>query len=391
MAVKKKLIRITTIPQSLRTLLKGQPRFMSQYFNVIGVSAFGDGMLDDVGKAEGINVIPVEMTRSITPIKDLKAAWQLYKIFKKEKPFIVHTHTPKAGTVGMFAAYMARVPNRLHTIAGLPLVEITGMKRLLLDTVEKLTYRFATKIYPNSFGLEDIILENKYTKKSKLKVLGNGSSNGIDTIHFDPKQISEEDKKQLKQDLDIDDQDFVYVFVGRVVKDKGINEMIAAFKEIVKEHANAKLILVGPSQMSAANEILDSDALLPESLAYIKTSKQIKAVGFKKDVRPYFAISDCLVFPSYREGFPNVVMQAGALGLPAIVSDINGCNEIVIEGENGTIIPTKNIDQLKEAMLNYLESGKIGSSEKDLIRNMIKDRYSQPVMWKAILSEYQKL
>ncbi len=391
MSAKKKLIRITTIPQSLRTLLKGQPKFMSSHFEVIGVSSHGAGMLDDVGKAEGINVIPVEMTRNITPIKDLKAAWQLYKVFKREKPFIVHTHTPKAGTVGMFAAFMARVPNRLHTIAGLPLLEIKGKKRLLLDVVEKLTYRFATKIYPNSFGLEEIILKNNYTKKRKLKVLGNGSSNGIDTNHFDPKLISDADIAQLKQDLGIDEKDFVYVFVGRVVKDKGINEMVTAFKEIVKEHTDVKLVLVGPFEMSGENEIMDSDALLPETTEYIKVSKQIMTVGFQKDVRPYFSISDCLVFPSYREGFPNVVMQAGALGLPAIVSDINGCNEIIIEGENGTIIPPKNVPLLQKAMIKYLLKGKIGKPEKGIIRSMIEDRYSQPVMWEAILQEYQKL
>ena len=391
MTAKKKLIRITTIPQSLRTLLKGQPKFMSSQFEVICISSHGNGMLDDVGKAEGTEVIPVEMTRNITPIKDLKAAWQLYKIFKKEKPFIVHTHTPKAGTVGMLAAYMARVPNRLHTIAGLPLLEVSGAKRMLLDTVEKLTYGFATKIYPNSFRMEEIILTNNYTKENKLKVLGNGSSNGIDTTHFDPQLISEDDKTKLKHDLDIMENDYVYVFVGRVVKDKGINEMIAAFKEIAAEHVNAKLILVGPFGMSDENEIKDSDALLPETVDYIETSSQIKTVGFQKDVRTYFSISDCLVFPSYREGFPNVVMQAGALGLPAIVSDINGCNEIVINGENGTIIPPKNTVQLKEAMASYLVKGKISQSEKEVIRDMITNRYSQPIMWDAILNEYKEL
>jgi len=391
MSAKKKIIRITTIPQSLRTLLTGQLKFMSSYYEVIGVSSTGGDMLDAVGKAEAVNVIPVEMTRNITPLKDLKATWQLYKIFKKEKPFIVHTHTPKAGTVGMFAAYLARVPNRLHTIAGLPLVEITGPKRVLLDAVEKLTYAFATKIYPNSFGLEDIILKNKYTSKSKLKVLGNGSSNGIDTNHFDPKRVSEEDKKQLKKDLKIGQKDYVYVFVGRIVKDKGINEMIVAFKDIVAKHANAKLVLVGPFEVNEQKEIKDSDALLPETIEYIRTSPNVKAVGFQKDVRPYFSISDCLVFPSYREGFPNVVMQAGALGLPAIVSNINGCNEIIIEGDNGNIIPVKNVPELRQAMVNYLEKGKINLAEQKVIRNMIKSRYSQPVMWNAILEEYKKL
>src|SRR5690606_37466468 len=143
----------TTVPESIGGLLKGQLKFMSDYFEIIGISSSGNGRLDKAGKREGVRVVPIEMTRQITPFKDLKSAWQLYRLFKKEKPLIVHTHTPKAGTLGMMAAYLARVPNRLHTIAGLPLLEATGMKRLLLDNVEKLTYACATKIYPNSFGL----------------------------------------------------------------------------------------------------------------------------------------------------------------------------------------------------------------------------------------------
>ena len=175
----KKIIRITTIPESLGGLLTGQLKFMSQHFEVVGVSSKSKGVLENVGKREGIRVIPVKMTRTMTPLKDLRATWQLYKTYKKEKPFIVHSHTPKAGTVGMLAAYFARVPHRLHTIAGLPLLEAKGNKRKVLNLVEKITYACATKIYPNSYGLKQIILDHKFTSEKKLKVIGNGSSNGI--------------------------------------------------------------------------------------------------------------------------------------------------------------------------------------------------------------------
>ena len=200
-------------------------------FEVIGISSSGEE-LQDVEREENIRTIAIEMTRTISPFKDLKSVWQLYKIFKKEKPQIVHTHTPKAGTVGMLAAKLAGVPHRLHTVAGLPLLVVKGKKRKLLDFVEKITSACATKVYPNSFGLYDIILENKYTTKDKLKVIGKGSSNGIDTSHFDPKLFSEEQKQELKNSLGIQPDDFVYVFVGRLVKDKGINELVSAFKEL---------------------------------------------------------------------------------------------------------------------------------------------------------------
>ncbi len=216
---KPKIIRITTVPQSLRTLLKGQHRFMSKNgFDVVGVSSSGKE-LQEVATNEEIRVQRIEMSRKITPIQDLKSLWQMYCFLKKEKPQIVHSHTPKAGTIGMLASKLAGVPHRLHTIAGLPLMEATGIKR----TIEQLTYACATKIYPNSKGLYDFIVEEKFTSKDKLKIIANGSSNGIDTEHFNPNQINEQQKQDLKHSLNITKNDFVFTFVGRLVGDKGIN------------------------------------------------------------------------------------------------------------------------------------------------------------------------
>src|SRR5690554_4338580 len=169
--MKPKLIRITTVPQSLYSLLKGQLKFMSKSgFDVIGVSSPGEE-LKQVEVQEGIPTYAVPMTRTIAPFKDLVSLYKLYKIIRKEKPQIVHTHTPKAGTLGMLAAKLAGVPHRLHTIAGLPLLVTKGNKRKLLDFVEKKTYGWATKVYPNSKGLYEIILKNKYTTVDKLKVI----------------------------------------------------------------------------------------------------------------------------------------------------------------------------------------------------------------------------
>lgn len=382
--MKKKLIRITTIPESLGVLLKGQLQFMTDNYEVIGISSSGNDMLNHVGKQEDVKVIPVEMTRKITPIKDLMAVWQLYKVFKNEKPFIVHSHTPKAGTLGMFAAYLAKVPHRLHTIAGLPLLEATGKKRWLLDVVEKLTYKCATKIYPNSFGLKDIILKNNYTSNNKLHVIGNGSSNGIDTNHFDPSPYSEVEKEELRVALGIEKSDFVYIFVGRLVKDKGINELIEAFEKIASEFRNTKLLLVGPYEK-------DLDPLLPKTESFINNSNQVIAVGLQPDVRPYFAISNCLVFPSYREGFPNVVMQAGAMGLPSIVTNINGCNEIITDGENGIIIPTKDEAALLKGMTTFVTDRRLVDTLAKNARPMIASRFERSFVWNAILKEYRTL
>jgi glycosyltransferase involved in cell wall biosynthesis len=381
--MKNKLIRITTVPISLDKLLSGQLAFMNQFYNVTGISSEKE-YLERVGEKENIEVFNIEMTRQITPIKDLISVYKLYKFFKKEKPFIVHTHTPKAGTVGMIAAKLAGVPNRLHTIAGLPLLEATGNKRKLLNFVEKVTYSCATKIYPNSFGLNDIIIQEKFCNPNKLKVLGNGSTNGIDTSFFNPERYSQEEVASLKEKLEIFPNDFVFIFVGRLVSDKGINELIEAFKKLNQICLHSKLVLVGPLET-------ELDPLKPQTLKEIEHNQSIISVGYQNDVRPYFSISNALVFPSYREGFPNVVMQAGAMGLPSIVSDINGCNEIVIEKHNGLIIPVKNAKAIFEAMNEMITNKILYADLKEHARKRIVDNYEQKVVWKAILEEYKKL
>lgn len=426
----KKLLRITTVPVSLKLLLKGQHRFMSDNgFEVVGVSSQGPE-LQDVTDDEGIRTVALEMTRTISPLNDIKALWNFYKLCKKEKPNIVHSHTPKAGIVGMLGARLAGVPIRLHTVAGLPLMEATGAKRKILDFVEKLTYACATKVYPNSKGLYDFIVEHKYTSTEKLKVIGQGSSNGIDTNHFSPNQISDEQKDHLRNQLGIKKDDFVFIFVGRLVSDKGINELVEAFQRLetrdqesetrdqeleIRDQESeirdqeleirgqeieifsgssrdlqvsspdlqvSKLLLVGPLES-------DLDPLKAETLAEIESNPNIISVGYQKDVRPYFAISDCLAFPSYREGFPNVVMQAGAMGLPSIVSDINGCNEIIVEGKNGTIIPVKNSEAIKSAMEKMRKDEDYFRQLKANARPMIECRYEQKVVWEALLEEYR--
>jgi glycosyltransferase involved in cell wall biosynthesis len=379
----KKLVRITTVPISLEKLLENQLRFMSQYYDVTAISSDKE-RLEYIGKQQKVSVFSVEMTRKITPLQDLKSVWKLYNYFRKEKPFIVHTHTPKAGTVGMIAAKLAGVPNRLHTIAGLPLMEATGMKRKLLDLVEKITYGAATHIYPNSKGLKEIIIQEKYCKPQKLTVIGNGSSNGINTNHFNSDHFSAEIKQDLKLELGIGPEDFVFIFVGRLVGDKGINELIEAFQKLQSINLTTKLLLVG-SQES------DLDPLQAETLQHINSNSNIIAVGHQNDVRQYFAISNALVFPSYREGFPNVVMQAGAMGLPCIVSDINGCNEIIKDQVNGLIIPAKNTEVITNAMRIMFEDAGLYTELKKNARSMITERYEQKVVWEALLAEYQKL
>ncbi|WP_288883513.1 glycosyltransferase family 4 protein [Pedobacter panaciterrae] len=379
-----KLIRITTVPQSLKSLLRGQLRFMSeQGFEVMGVSSSGEE-LEEVRMTEGVQTVAIEMTRTISPIKDLKALFQLVKLFRKEMPDIVHTHTPKAGLLGMMAAKITGVPHRLHTVAGLPLTVATGAKRILLNFIERLTYACATNVYPNSYGLEKIILEHKFTTTTKLKVIGKGSSNGIDTAHFDPSLISSEMRTALRKELGIAADDLIFLFVGRVVTDKGINELVESFTIVNNKYPKSHLVIVGEYEKNL-------DPLKPITEKVIEEHTNIHAVGYTSKVIDYFAFADVLTFPSYREGFPNVVMQSAAMQLNAIVSDINGCNEIIKNGDNGWIVPVKDTASLQSRMEWCLKNKKQSIEMGLKSRMVMQSDYERRFVWMEILKEYNRL
>lgn len=321
------------------------------------------------------------MQRPISPIKDVVSLVKLFLLFQKEKPQIIHSITPKAGLLSMLAAKFAGVPIRMHTFTGLIFPSKKGAMQKILIAMDRLLCWAATDIYPEGEGVKKDLQKFKITHKP-LKIIGNGNVNGIDLDYFNPTIVSEEQKALLKQELGISASDFVFVFVGRLVRDKGINELVSAFSKLKTQ--SSKLLLVGPLEQ-------ELDPLLPETLNEINNNPNIKSVGFQKDIRPFLAISNVFVFPSYREGFPNVVLQAGAMNLPSIVTNISGSNEIIIEGKNGTIISSKDTESLKSAMekfqANSLEMAKMSS----VSRQYISRRFEQSFVWNELVKEYQKL
>ena len=377
------LFRVTTVPISLKNLIVGQLPFMKSHgFTPMMISADGPER-EVVIREQQSEHITLDLTRKITPLRDLKALWQFYKLCRKYKPAVVHSHTPKAGIIAMLGAKLAGVPIRLHTVAGLYLLEASGIRRKVLEFVEILTYACATQIYPNSSCLRDILLTSLYNKPSKLKVIGNGSSNGINTQFYSRAALNEQELPALKQKLGIGGNDFVFIFIGRIVRDKGIQELVEAFSKLNKKHPQAKLLLVGPLEQ-------ELDPISEETLAEIESNPAIISVGYQQDVRPYYAISHALAFPSYREGFPNVPMQAGCFDLPNIVTNINGCNEIVVEGQNGLIIEPKSALELHAAMEKVLVDKALYARLSANARRMIVERYEQTHFWSLLLEEYQE-
>ncbi|SDM17143.1 glycosyltransferase family 4 protein [Pedobacter antarcticus] len=380
-----KIIRTSTIPLSLDVLLKGQLKFLSNYFEIIGLSSDGE-LLSKVGDREGVKTIAIDMERGISLTRDLVSLLRLIKCFNREKPVIVHSITPKAGLLCMVAAKLTGVPIRMHTFTGLIFPVKKGFTQKLLIQMDRLLCWSATNIYPEGQGVMYDLIKYKITSKP-LKVIANGNVNGVDLRHFAVDSDILESTKDLRARLGINPSDFVFIFVGRLVGDKGINELVEGFSILSKElglSKGVKLLLVGPLEE-------DLDPLQDYIKTEIDSNPNIISVGFQTDVRPYFSISDALVFPSYREGFPNVVIQAGAMELPSIVSNINGCNEIIVEGLNGTIIPVKDVKAISDAMLRFVTDKSYYEILRSNARPMIQNRYEQHVVWDALLNEYKNL
>lgn len=379
-----KLIRITTAPLSLKYLLRNQMRFMKQHgFDVIMVSSDGPEK-EDVIKHEGCRHQEIAMTRKITPLADLRSLWSLYRFFKKEKPDIVHSHTPKAGLLAMLAARMAGIKIRVHTIAGLRFMTATGITRKVLVAMEKLTMGSATDVWPNSFSLRDYIVHNKLARPSHLEVIGMGSSNGIDLQRFCPDALKAEEIEKVKRQIQYDEQYIYLLTVGRIVHDKGIDELVKAFDAVYKKDNRLRLMLVG-----AFEEELDP--VTPESKALIQSHPAIIHAGWSDGVEYFMRVANILVHPSHREGFPNVLLQAGAMGCPIVCSRIEGNIDIVEHEKTGLIFEMSDAAQLQQRIEQALDDPDQMRQYAQQLQQKVIVHFSQPAVHNYILEKYNQL
>jgi len=368
----KKIIRITTSPLSLDSLCEGILKELSSEYEVVAISSPGRG-LDEVARREGIRTISIPMERHIALMKDLKSLWMLYRLFRNEKPQMVHSMTPKAGLLSMISAFLSRVPVRVHTFTGLVWPTESGLKRLVLMATDWITCLCATHVIPEGEGVKNDLLTHCITKKP-IKVLGHGNVKGVDLDYFNPKDY----------DLQTSSGVFTFVYVGRLVADKGINELVSAFDRLHKMNSNTRLLLVGWYEN-------DLDPLLPITIKRIEEGNGIQMFGRQDDVRPFYAQANALVFPSYREGFPNVVIEAGAMGLPSIVTDINGSREIIIDGENGIIIPSRDEDELFNAMIYFIDHPNAVATMAANARPLIASRFDQKYVRQCLYDFYHEV
>lgn len=371
----KKIIRATTVPMSLKAFCDGMLRELAENYEVVAVSSPGED-LEWVAEHEGVRTVAVPMERHISLLKDIVSLVRMIGVFRRERPYMVHSMTPKAGLLCMMAAWLTRVPVRIHTFTGLVWPTASGLKRRILMATDRLTCACATHIIPEGQGVLNDLRDGGITRKP-MKVLGYGNVKGVDMKYFDRERIGAVDR---------DDDRFTYIFVGRIVGDKGVNELVDAFTRLHDKHQDTKLVLVGPYEEHL-------DPVLPVTLDRIKANPAIEAVGpkFGDDLLVEYLKSDCHVLPSYREGFPNTPMEAGALGLPNIVTDINGAREIVIDGENGLIVPPRTVQPLYAAMERILTDPALRARLSSNARPMIASRFEKGFVRKCLMDFYKEV
>jgi glycosyltransferase involved in cell wall biosynthesis len=368
-------LRITTIPMSLSYLLEGQPQFLKE--NNFEVHLASSGKCPPDLSEFTFHSIP--LSRTISPIKDIKSIWRLMSVLKKNKIEIIHSHTPKAGLIAMISAAVARTPIRLHTVAGLPQDHAARLTSIILNLTEFITYLFSHKVYFNSMTQ----MESQKTKfkrfENKFAVIHNGTSNGIDLSRF----TKVADKSALRTKLKLSSGIFYWIFIGRIHRHKGVIELIEAFNTFDKLNPNkSQLLMIGG---------LD-DARTDLNYEWIQRiaseNSNIKFLGFQSNVEEWLGASDTLVFPSYREGFPNVPLQAAVLGIPVLASDINGCNEIVSHEKNGFLFPTQDSNSILIAMQRVFEDASLRKNMSDWSKANIPQKYDRTVFHEKLLAEY---
>lgn len=379
---RKKIIRTSTVPLSLDLFCRGHLSELSKDYEVIALSSPGKE-LENVREREKVRTIEVKMSRTISPFTDLAALVRLVSVFHREKPQMVHSMTPKAGLLSMVAAWLCSVPVRVHTFTGLLFPSAKGLSRKLFMLTDRLTCLCATDITAEGRGVRDDLLGSRITGK-QVVVLGNGNVRGVDLDYYNRSSQVENAAMDIRRRLSISQDDFVFVFVGRPMRDKGINELVNAFCRLQSEISDPHLLIVGEDETKKSD-------LKAETVEAIDRNSHIHHVSWQEDVRPWYAASDVLVFPSYREGFPNTVLEAGALGLPSIVTDINGSREIIQNKENGLVVPACDSEALYGAMKRLLlNRDKVELYGKNA-RERVAARYERGFVFDCLKKYYQDL
>jgi len=374
------LLHITTVPETLG-FLRGQIGYLqARGFEVHAVSSPGE-CLDEAARREHMVVHAVRMSRRIDPVADLGALWQIFRLCRRLRPAVVHAHTPKGGLLGVAGARLAGVPVVLYGMRGLPFVTATGLKRQILRGSETVACRLAHRIITNSRANRQRSLGEGFCRPEKIRVLGGGSSNGVDAAgRFNPAGLPAGARAATRDRCRIPSGSLVLGYVGRIVRDKGIKELEDAWQQVREAFPNLYLLLVG--------QVEPQDPVPAEVLARLAADPRVRLAGPVKDPAPYYAAMDVLALPSYREGFPNTPLEAAAMQLPVITTTADGCAEAVVHEVTGLLVPPRDGPALSEAsrrlLLDKNLRQRMGAAGRDRV---LKD-FRPEVIWQALLETY---
>lgn len=379
MSVKKpRLVICTTVPDTLAYILAGQPFFLSAYFDVCLISS-PSPLLESCAKQEGVSAYAVPMARGISIWRDLKSLWLMLCQLQKLKPDIVHSYTPKAGLICALAGFLCRVPIRVHTFTGLLFPTATGTKRWLLKSLDSLVCLLNTRIVPESRGVQT---ELKKISSQVGELIGNGNIAGVDLQFFSAELPEVKSEAQLlTEKYRLDRRTMLYL--GRLNIDKGLVELTKALAALSAE-VRPNLLLVGGD---------DTEAPLPADIkSQLLSLPGVHWLGFMQDVRPALLAADFLVLPSYREGFPNVILQAAAMGKPSLCTDISGCNEFIVNAENGWLVAPRDAAQLQQKISEIcaLDDATIAAVGHNA-RFVAQRQFERHGHWQRLLMFYQEL
>ena len=372
---RQRLYVIATLSYCFDTFLRGQPAQLADTYDVTLVTSPA-ASLAGLAEREGVRVLAMPFTRSITPVRDFVSLVRLCRLFRRERPAIVQSYTPKAGLLAMVAARMTGVPVRVHGIIGMPLMEARGVRRPVLRITELITYACSTHLTTVSTGLRTWVRESLVDRP--ITLVANGSINGVDLDEF--RLPTSDERLAARVELGYSPDEHVFLYVGRLVPDKGVGELLAAFKAVAPTAPTARLLLVGDPDVGGdwterIRTIIDTDPAMARR-------------PFTADVVTLYHGADFFVLPSYREGMPNVLLEAAACGLPLIATDIIGSNEVVEEDSNGFIVPPKDSGALSDAMLRALSADRAALSAN--ARSTVVSRYGQGTFFEALLAFYRE-